>query len=364
MNLLRIIQRPEYFWRPRQIWRRLRKEAILARHQVRLAWELPVELDPYTPPGIDMWNLGVDDRIVPEAICRLLDPGERAIDVGANVGQSASLMALTVGPRGQTVAFEPGPRAARLLATNAGVWAAYDMSAITVVRQALSDRIGTALLHESINLGGCTLEERPVGLRLVKPPGSQGIDVEVTTLDAFVPQDTDVGLLKIDVEGHELQVLKGSRRLLEQRRIRDVVFEDFHPHPSPVAALLQAADYTVFLLLMAWRKPLTARVAEFPGDPRTRPRHRAVPSSWLEVPRSPRPLEAGAGVSLRRDRLGARRRGERGTLYAFSCARLSSPCCCCAACSAVPPPRPRWSWWVPARPCPSVPASSTMAAAT
>ena len=62
--------------------------------------------------------------------------------------------------------------------------------------------------------------------------------------------------MKIDVEGHEFAVLEGAARLLEEKRVRDIVFEDFHPQPSPVSGLLQAAGYTVFSLVPAWRKPI------------------------------------------------------------------------------------------------------------
>src|SRR5262249_17416850 len=106
MNLLRAVQRPEYFFRPGQIWRRVRRHAVLRRGEVRLAWGLPIRIDPSCLIGLDILNLGLYDRIVPEAICRLLDPGEWALDVGANIGQNASIMALVAGPRGHVVAFE------------------------------------------------------------------------------------------------------------------------------------------------------------------------------------------------------------------------------------------------------------------
>jgi predicted KAP-like P-loop ATPase len=69
---------------------------------------LPVEIDPISHVGEDILNLGVYDRVVAEAIFRLLDPSEQAIDVGANIGQNVSIMALVAGRRGRVVAFEPG----------------------------------------------------------------------------------------------------------------------------------------------------------------------------------------------------------------------------------------------------------------
>jgi hypothetical protein len=83
-----------------------------------------------------------------------------------------------------------------------------------------------------------------------------------------VPGQTEIGLIKIDVEGHESSVLEGATLLLRQKRIRDIVFEDFPPQPSPVTLRLQAAGYTVFALFPAWRKPLLLTLKEYAAQSR------------------------------------------------------------------------------------------------
>lgn len=263
------IRRPEYLYHPRQIWRRLRRHSLCQRNAVRLAWELPVELDPQSHVGLDIINIGVYDKVVAEAICRLSDPGEVAFDVGANIGQNVSIMALMAGPHGHVVAFEPGPAAAGILARNIERWAAYDLAPITVVRKGLSSRIGDGLLHESLDLGGYSLEDDAPSEVMIAPEPSRGIKVELTTLDAFVSeQPTKIGLIKIDVEGHELAVFEGAARTLEQRRARDIVFEDFSPQPSPVTLFLQAAGYEVLALIPAWRKPMLLSLDQLSEWPR------------------------------------------------------------------------------------------------
>jgi FkbM family methyltransferase len=255
MRPLKAVGRPEYLFNPRQIWRRLRKRSLCAGNAVQLAWGLPVEVDPNSHVGLDITNIGLHDRVVAEAICRLLDPGEAAIDIGANIGQNASIMALVAGPRGRVVAFEPGPTAWSMLSRNVQSWAPYAMAPITLVQKGLSSRIGGALLHESLDLGGFSLEQSAPGPPRIAPEGSRGVEIELTTLNAFAPQSTEIGLIKIDVEGHELSVLEGASRILEQRLVRDIVFEDFYPQPSPVSRHLQAAGYEVFALGQAWHKP-------------------------------------------------------------------------------------------------------------
>jgi len=282
MRIFRIFQRPEYFFRPVQIWRRLLRNTLRKRNRIQLAWGLPVELELTAYVGEDIANVGVFDRIVPEAILRLLDRGETAIDIGANIGQNLSIMALAAGPAGMTIGFEPGPESWRLLTTNVERWKDYDLSPITLVRKGASDRAGTAFLHPANDLGGFSLESEPPGPVRPRREGATGVDIEVTTLDEFLPEGTKIGLLKIDVEGHEFQVLKGATRLLEQGRIRDIIFEDYFPQPSPVVLYLQAAGYTVFRLFSAWLGPVLfeglgypERSAEAPNFLATRDPERA-----------------------------------------------------------------------------------------
>jgi FkbM family methyltransferase len=256
VRLWEAIRRPEYLYHPWQIWRRLRRRSLCTRNAVQLAWGLPVELDPKSHVGLDIVNIGVSDKVVAEAICRLSDPEEVAFDIGANIGQNASIMALMVGPRGRVVAFEPGPTAWGMLARNVESWAAYALAPITVVRKGLSSRIGDGLLRESLDLGGFSLEDDAPSEVMIAPEHSRGIKVELTTLDDFFSQSTKIGLIKIDVEGHELAVLEGSTRILGQGLARDIVFEDFCPQPSPVTLFLQAAGYEVLALLPTWRKPM------------------------------------------------------------------------------------------------------------
>ncbi len=268
MNLLRAIGRPEYLFRPSQVWRRLRRNSLRSRNAVKLAWGLGIEVDPNSHVGVDILNIGVYDRVVAEAICRLSEPGELAFDIGANIGQNASLMALVVGPQGSVVAFEPGPEASRLLTKNVASWMQYNLAPITVVRKGLSSRTGAGLLHESVDLGGFSLEDQAPGLPRIAPEGAVGVEIQLTTLDDFSHQSGEIGLIKIDVEGHEWAVLEGAAQILRQKRVRDIIFEDYQSQPSRVSLYLQAAGYNVFSLLPGWRKPILLTLEQRSRRPR------------------------------------------------------------------------------------------------
>jgi FkbM family methyltransferase len=259
-RLWRYIQRPEYFFRPSQMWRKLRLGSFSA-GEVRLAWGLPIEVDFFSQTGKDMWNLGVHDRAVPEAICRLLDPGERAFDVGSHAGQNASLMALAAGPLGRVTAFEAADRHCLRLRRSIERWRVYDLAPIELVCKGVSSRSGTGMLHETFDSGSLTLEAAPAAGGCF-PDGQPGTEIQLTTLDPFLPDGETAGLIKIDVEGHELAVLEGAARILGGRRIRDVLYEDFGDQPSPVALRLQSAGYTVFYVYPGWSRPVLIPLAE------------------------------------------------------------------------------------------------------
>jgi FkbM family methyltransferase len=78
-------------------------------------------------------------------LCELLQPGQRFVDAGANIGYFTLLAAFLVGESGQVFAFEPEPRNMLLLTRSLE---ANRLSSRVVAEQAgLSERDGQALLH-------------------------------------------------------------------------------------------------------------------------------------------------------------------------------------------------------------------------
>jgi hypothetical protein len=79
--------------------------------------------------------------------------------------------------------------------------------------------------------------------------------VDVSTLDALLYGKDKIGVLKIDVEGHELAVLLGSVELLRNGHARDIIFEEHGMPPTPVMALLRENGYVVFHMGQRLRGP-------------------------------------------------------------------------------------------------------------
>ena len=136
----------------------------------------------------------------------LLPPGGTFVDVGAHVGWFTVLGSRCVGETGSVHAFEAFPATFSDLERNIDLNGLRNVDARHV---AVRRRAGTATvgLQPDMESGGATAGPGSVGERT---------EVEAGTLDELIPGDQDVDLLKIDVEGGELEVLGGATGVLER----------------------------------------------------------------------------------------------------------------------------------------------------
>jgi FkbM family methyltransferase len=152
---------------------------------------------------------------------QLLPVGGRFVDLGANVGFWTLPAARRAGPAGHVVAFEPNPWAADRLERNRRLNDDGTLAAIELARRAVGGEHGELeLVSDDLEAGAsqATLHgSAVVGER------RESVAVEVTTLDDTLTSEVD--LLKMDVQGHELEVLRGARRLFETSPPRHLVVE-------------------------------------------------------------------------------------------------------------------------------------------
>ncbi len=138
------------------------------------------------------------------ALREYIAPDDFVIDIGANVGNHSIFFAGAVGCR--VLAFEPNPRASRLLRHN--IASNRLTGRVTVLEHGLGRRdIQGASLHARLknNLGAVCLSENEPG------------DIEIKRLDSIaLPQPPK--LIKIDVEGMEADVIAGAADVLEAHR--------------------------------------------------------------------------------------------------------------------------------------------------
>lgn len=140
----------------------------------------------------------------------VLTPGDIAIDVGANLGMHTWGMSGLVGPTGTVHAFEPNPLLAPYL-TGVG-------NNVIFHPVAVGDRAETAVFFVSENHQMSSLLEHRK--RFMKEnAGITEITVEVLPLDQM-PSLADIlpTCVKIDVEGFEINALRGMTRLIDRAR--------------------------------------------------------------------------------------------------------------------------------------------------
>ncbi len=147
-------------------------------------------------------------------------PGAVVLDVGANVGSYTLLFAMWAGATGRVFAFEPAPEARDGLRMHVALNGLEGR--VEIVAAAAAASVGTARVRIDGASGANALA---AGLYHA---AAGYIDVETTTIDAFCERHrTRPDVLKIDVEGAELDVLKGARRVLAQQDLQ--AFLEFHP---------------------------------------------------------------------------------------------------------------------------------------
>jgi FkbM family methyltransferase len=151
-------------------------------------------------------------------IRKYLKPGMNVIDAGAHLGVFSLVAAKAVAPDGKVFAFEPVPKFAAKVRRNA---LANGLTNVEVIELGLSDTQGTAICFDYAS--GTSLFRK----QDAKP--STKWEVRLTTLDTWAEQSeiTSIDLIKIDVEGAEIPMLRGAEKLI--RLNKPVLLVEMNP---------------------------------------------------------------------------------------------------------------------------------------
>lgn len=179
-------------------------------------------------------------RFLKEAI----RPGMVVYDVGANIGYVSLMLAHLLGDTGRVYSFEPHPGNLRRLEENVSLNGWNDRIVVTPL--AVSDKAGSEefLVHTVHGMG--------------KLSGSAGrtetypetLSVPCVSLDSFVFEQGHPipDMVKIDVEGGEIKVLPGMRRLLKQARPSLIIEVHGFTAASSILSILNEYSYNIHRL--------------------------------------------------------------------------------------------------------------------
>ncbi len=192
--------------------------------------------------GRSIYMTGLWEPVETEFISSRVKPGMTILDVGADIGYYTLLFAQRVGPSGRVLAFEPIPKAKCYLDQNIALngW-----DNVQTFDFALFDRAGTVCLEDPF---------RKSRINPSKAMASDNdIQIEMQVFDEWrrTGQVDRVDLIKLDVEGAEMNVLRGMADTLQSHH--PAIFLELHPRevesfsfsPSDVLQFLSKLGYRI-----------------------------------------------------------------------------------------------------------------------
>ncbi len=243
-------RRVKGLWEPAVLWARSRGavDGYVCREVLGSRMYLDV-----SDPGIsrDLLIHGIREDWAIDVMRETLRPGQVVVDVGANIGYYVLFEASLVGPEGRVYGIEPVPDNFSLLERNIAL-NAYDT--IELHRFAVSEATGRSVMHLS----------HLRNWHAMTPVQGTGrtIEVEVRSLDAFLDGKPFPALVRMDVEGHEYEILRGMQRTISEAP-ELTLFIEVHPH------VIGAEKMRSMLTLLSTHGYDVARFANRRGEERT-----------------------------------------------------------------------------------------------
>ena len=148
-----------------------------------------------------------DERYIVTKLREIIKPGDICWDIGANIGFYTCLLAAQVGDNGRVVAFEPASRTYGYLKENVSL---NQFTNVTVVNKGLSDRQEQRHLYYA----EAGLAEGTASLKYADGRAASE-RVTLDTIDTLFRELSAPNFVKIDVEGYQLEVLKGGEYYLK-----------------------------------------------------------------------------------------------------------------------------------------------------
>jgi FkbM family methyltransferase len=139
-------------------------------------------------------------------------------DVGGNKGDYTLMLSKSF-PNSKITTFEPNPNTFAVLKSNVGTKS-------KLINKGVGKKNGELELFFDVNnKTSVQASSNPEVIKqIAKTTNLESVKVEIVKLDDFVTEQ-QIDLLKIDVEGFELEVLKGAERLIQEKKIKIIQFE-------------------------------------------------------------------------------------------------------------------------------------------
>ena len=179
-----------------------------------------LKIDPVLDNGVErsIYYFGTYEKGTLDIIGKILIKGDVFIDVGANIGLMSIYAGIKVGETGKVFAFEPNPNTRKILEENIVL---NKIQNIKVEGVALSNETKKSKIYDrwDVNRGGASL---------IKPENpSEEYDIEEIPFSDYFNTDQPIKLVKIDVEGYELEVLMGAQKYISKAKVPPALIVEF-----------------------------------------------------------------------------------------------------------------------------------------
>ena len=210
-----------------------------------LGYSHRVALRPFTHASIRWKKQGLEPGIVQlvnkivKELDNQMDQGW-FFDIGANVGLYTWEVREAC-PTRNILAFEPDPENIKLLEKTLGE---ANLQNLEICQSALSNQTGDASFFQDTltSATGCVGGNDKPRIEQYLNSSSNEIRVKTETIDSIVKDDKTPSLIKIDVEGHEVEVLQGGRNTLNEAKPL-LIIESFPPKLHTVLSFLHEIGY-------------------------------------------------------------------------------------------------------------------------
>jgi len=214
-----------------------------------------IYLDIREKPWIRTIALEAFERPKVSALEHFLRPGMTLVDVGANIGFFSLVAARLVGPTGRVLAVEPEPANCTRIERNVEL---NGYPNVEIAQVALGDRNGEVTLHLATDHGHHSLLDRS--------PDRAGatIAVPLQTLDTLLATHNigRVDVLKVDVEGLEVEVLRGAAETIRTNP-EIVILMDVHESlgvsAADVCGLIESYGLATYEVRAPYNRRTSAR---------------------------------------------------------------------------------------------------------
>lgn len=169
--------------------------------------KLWIYINPNLDKGIErkLYLTGTYEKGLLDILNQILGPGQIVIDAGANIGLISIFCSRKVGNQGMVFAFEPHPDTYLILEKNVRINTCKN---IKTIQKALGSESISSKIYSNfqINRGASSI--------VVHQEDSPSFDINIVPLDGILDKNIKIDLIKIDVEGFEMEVLKGAIKFL------------------------------------------------------------------------------------------------------------------------------------------------------